>query len=94
MKDKLEQIKAAALDSIAAAADLDQINEIRVRYLGKKGELTTILRGMGALSAEERPLAGQPPMRCARVLKQNWAGKLKPSRKRKNWGVCRMRLLM
>ena len=59
MKDKLEQIKAAALDSIAAAADLDQINEIRVRYLGKKGELTTILRGMGALSAEERPLAGQ-----------------------------------
>jgi len=59
MKDKLEQIKAAALDSIAAAADLDQISEIRVRYLGKKGELTTILRGMGALSAEERPLAGQ-----------------------------------
>ncbi len=59
MKDKLEQIKAAALDSIAAAADLEQINEIRVRYLGKKGELTTILRGMGSLSAEERPLAGQ-----------------------------------
>ena len=57
MKEKLEQIKQAALEQINAAdANLEQI---KIRYLGKKGELTAVLRGMGALSAEERPKIGQ-----------------------------------
>ncbi len=57
MKDKLQQIKAAALAELATPdADIEQI---RVRFLGKKGELTAVLRGMGALSAEERPVVGQ-----------------------------------
>ena len=57
MKDKLQQIKAAALAELAVAdADIEQI---RVRYLGKKGELTAVLRGMGALTPEERPIVGQ-----------------------------------
>ncbi len=57
MKDKLQQIKAAALAELAAPdADIEQI---RVRFLGKKGELTAVLRGMGTLSAEERPVVGQ-----------------------------------
>ena len=56
MKEKLQQIKAAALTELAAGGDIEQI---RVRYLGKKGELTAVLRGMGALSAEERPVVGQ-----------------------------------
>ena len=57
MKATLQQIKENALTAIQAAdADLEQI---RVRYLGKKGELTSVLRGMGSLSAEERPIIGQ-----------------------------------
>ena len=57
MKEKLQQIKETALSELSAQnADIEQI---RVRFLGKKGELTAVLRGMGALSAEERPVVGQ-----------------------------------
>ncbi len=59
MKEQLEAIRAAALEAIAgteAAADLDAL---RVRYLGKKGELTALLKQMGSLSAELRPVMGQ-----------------------------------
>ena len=57
MKEKLQQIKEAALLELKAA-DCDT-EALRVRYLGKKGELTAVLRGMGALTPEERPLIGQ-----------------------------------
>ena len=57
MKEKLEQIRKEAFAQIASPEyDLEQI---RIRYLGKKGELTQVLRGMGALSPEERPIIGQ-----------------------------------
>ncbi len=57
MKEKLSKIRNEALEQINAPdANLE---EIRIKYLGKKGELTAVLRGMGALSAEERPLIGQ-----------------------------------
>ena len=57
MKEKLEQIREAAKAQLADAnADLEAI---RIRFLGKKGELTGVLRGMGQLSAEERPKIGQ-----------------------------------
>ena len=57
MKEKLQLIKAEALTAIAADnADMEQI---RIKYLGKKGELTAVLRGMGALTPEERPIVGQ-----------------------------------
>ncbi|MBQ9131421.1 MAG: phenylalanine--tRNA ligase subunit alpha, partial [Clostridia bacterium] len=57
MKEKLAQIRMEALEQINAPnADAEQI---KIKYLGKKGELTAVLRGMGALSAEERPLIGQ-----------------------------------
>jgi len=58
MKEKIEEIKGLAKESIEKSADLKQLDEVRVKYLGKKGELTAILRGMGALSAEERPVIG------------------------------------
>ncbi len=58
MKETLNSISAAAKEAIAAAADEVQIEEIRVKYLGKKGELTAILKQMGSLSAEERPKMG------------------------------------
>ena len=57
MKEKLQQIKEAALSELKAA-ECDT-EALRVRYLGKKGELTAVLRGMGALTPEERPLVGQ-----------------------------------
>lgn len=59
MKQQLENIKSEALSLIAAAADEKSIDDIRVKYLGKKGELTAILKQMGSLTPEERPVIGQ-----------------------------------
>lgn len=59
MKEKLDEIRAAASSAIAAAETEKEIEELRVRFLGKKGELTAILKQMGSLSAEERPIMGQ-----------------------------------
>ena len=59
MQQKLEQIKAAALAELALAEDVKAVDELRVRYLGKKGEITAILKQMGSLSPEERPKMGQ-----------------------------------
>ena len=56
MREKLQNILNEALDAINSGADLEQI---RIKYLGKKGELTAVLRGMGQLSPEERPVVGQ-----------------------------------
>ena len=58
MKEQIEEIKTKALDAINKAENEKQLEEVRVTYLGKKGELTAILRGMGSLSPEERPVVG------------------------------------
>lgn len=58
MQEQIEQIKKSALEEIQNAKDGKELNEVRVKYLGKKGELTLILRGMGGLSPEERPIIG------------------------------------
>ncbi len=57
MRETLEKIKSEALAALEAPDA--QIEEIRIKYLGKKGELTAVLRGMGKLTAEERPIIGQ-----------------------------------
>ena len=54
----LEQIRSTALDAVVAASDVAVLEEVRVRYLGKKGELTGLLKGLGKLPPEERPAAG------------------------------------
>ncbi len=59
MKEKLEQIKAEALRQIQESDALDKLNEIRVNYLGKKGELTAVLKSMKDVAAEDRPKIGQ-----------------------------------
>lgn len=59
MKEKLESIKNSAMEELKKAVNTVDLETIRVKFLGKKGELTQILRGMGALSAEERPLVGK-----------------------------------
>lgn len=59
MKEKLEALKVEALAKLQEVMDPQVLNDLRVKYLGKKGELTEVLRGMGGLSAEERPVIGQ-----------------------------------
>ena len=58
MKEKLEAIKEKAKKEIEAISSLQELNDLRVKVLGKKGELTEILRGMKDLSPEERPVVG------------------------------------
>ena len=55
---ELEQIANQAESSIAAAEKLSTLDDLRVEYLGKKGRLTGLLKGLGKLTAEERPAAG------------------------------------
>ena len=59
MKEKLKQIRTAALEQLDAVDSTEKLEQLRVKFLGKKGELTAVLRGMGALSPEERPAIGQ-----------------------------------
>ncbi|WP_036729160.1 phenylalanine--tRNA ligase subunit alpha [Peptoniphilus mikwangii] len=58
MKEQILDIKRRALENLKLALDVKEIENIRVSYLGKKGELTLVLREMGKLSAEERPVMG------------------------------------
>ena len=58
MQEQIAKIKENALNEINSAKNAKELDEVRVKYLGKKGELTLILRGMGGLSAEERPIIG------------------------------------
>ena len=59
MKELLQKLHDAAMQAILETEDVDSLESLRVKYLGKKGELTGILRQMGRLSAEERPAMGQ-----------------------------------
>ena len=59
MKQALEQIKQAAIEQLENCTDLKALEELKIKYLGKKGELTAILKQMGKLSKEERPVIGQ-----------------------------------
>lgn len=59
MKEQLEQLKATALEEIAATPDLDNLEVLRVKFLGRKGQLTNILRTLSTVTPEERPALGQ-----------------------------------
>ncbi|MDD3253955.1 MAG: phenylalanine--tRNA ligase subunit alpha [Lachnospiraceae bacterium] len=59
MREQLEKIKEEALKQIEASEALEKLNDIRVAYLGKKGELTSVLKSMKDVSPEERPKVGQ-----------------------------------
>ncbi len=59
MKEQLEKIKEEALKQIEASEALEKLNDIRVAYLGKKGELTTVLKSMKDVAPEDRPKVGQ-----------------------------------
>ena len=59
MRDQLEKIKSEALCKIEASDALEKLNDIRVAYLGKKGELTSVLKSMKDVAPEDRPKVGQ-----------------------------------
>ena len=59
MKETLQAIEAKALEQIKQGDTLDKLNEVKVAYLGKKGELTAVLKGMKDVSPEDRPKVGQ-----------------------------------
>lgn len=67
MKEQLEAIKSSVEAALANADTLEALEEIRISYLGKKGELTAVLKGMGKLSSEERPVIGA----LANEIRQN-----------------------
>ena len=58
IQEQLKELNTAAVEAIDSTDNLDELEKLRVKYLGKKGELSQILRGMGKLSAEERPAVG------------------------------------
>ncbi|MBD8499851.1 phenylalanine--tRNA ligase subunit alpha [Paenibacillus arenosi] len=72
MKERLEALRTEALAMLEQVQDVQQLNDLRIKYLGKKGALTEILRGMGSLSAEERPVIGQ----VANVVRDSIEGRL------------------
>ena len=59
MKDRLQKIRNEAIAQIKAAGGMDALNDIRVSFLGKKGELTAIMKSMRDIPPEERPAFGQ-----------------------------------
>ncbi|MCL2633066.1 MAG: phenylalanine--tRNA ligase subunit alpha [Oscillospiraceae bacterium] len=58
MKEQLSELKQRALAAVASASDIKALEDVKVAFLGKKGELTVVLKQMGTLSAEERPVMG------------------------------------
>lgn len=71
MKDALEKIRAAVHEELAKCGDIRELENLRVKFLGKKGELTLILKQMGGLSAEERPKMGQLANEVRAAIEQN-----------------------
>jgi len=59
MREQLERLKQEALQAISNASGEEALQEVRVRFLGRKGELTALMKGLGGLAAEDRPVVGQ-----------------------------------
>ena len=59
MREQLEQLRNQALNTIGTASSEEALQEVRIRFLGRKGELTALMKGLGGLSADERPVVGQ-----------------------------------
>src|SRR5690625_3807560 len=59
MKEQLQTLEKEAIEKLNEATDLKDIQAVQVAYLGRKGSITEVLRGMGKLSKEERPVIGE-----------------------------------
>ncbi|BBB92838.1 MAG TPA: phenylalanine--tRNA ligase subunit alpha [Methylomusa anaerophila] len=76
MEEQLRSLRQTALKELSKANNIDSVNELKVKYLGKKGLLTGVLRGLGALSPEERPRLGQIVNEVRTELEHNISTKL------------------
>jgi phenylalanyl-tRNA synthetase alpha chain len=76
MKEKLDDLLRKALGELAASSSDDALQEIRVRYLGKKGELTAIMKGLGGVPAEDRPALGQAVNTLKDRIEEEYKSKL------------------
>ncbi len=81
MKEKLEELRAQALGAIKNCVDSASLDALRVAYLGKKGSLTAILRGMGALDAEQRPVIGALANEVRTDIEEKLGGRLEELKK-------------
>lgn len=82
MREQLEKMQSTALAELKGVTTEEQLQALKVRYLGKKGELTSIMKGIGALTPEERPLIGQivnSVRDCLEVSFENSTADLKAS---------------
>ncbi|HHY09673.1 MAG TPA: phenylalanine--tRNA ligase subunit alpha, partial [Firmicutes bacterium] len=75
MRDQVAKIRENALQASSNSSSVRQLNEARVKYLGKKGELTKLLRGMGKLPKEQRPVFGRLVNEVRDELEQAWQKK-------------------
>ena len=78
MKEKIEQIRQQALAAIEDAAGIDKLNDVKVAFLGKKGQLSSLLKGMKDVAPEDRPKVGQM---VNEVSKQRWKRREQLSRR-------------
>ena len=85
MKEKLQSIREEALKQIQSADVPEKLNDVRVRFLGKKGELTAVLKGMKDVAAEERPKVGQ----MVNEVRQEIEGILDETKKKMDARICR-----
>ena len=79
MKERLQELAEAARKRIEESDGPDKLNEVKVAYLGKKGELTAILKSMKDVAPEDRPKVGQMVMRQEQRSKNIW------KRPERNW---------
>ena len=76
MKEKLNEIEVAAVKAAAAVVSEVELQQVRARYLGKKGEITAVMKGMGQLSPEERPKVGALANEVKNRLEEAFAKRL------------------
>ena len=83
MKEKLEQLKKEAINALEAVENASELESIRVKYFGKKGEITAVLKQMGSLSEQERPIIGQLANRIRAEIEEAFAKKANETESRK-----------
>ena len=74
MKEKLQAIREDAISKITASDNLDKLNQIRVEVLGKKGQLTEVLKGMKDVAPEDRPKVGQLVNDTRKIIEEKRSG--------------------
>ena len=82
MRDKIQQIREKALAEIDKADGLEKLNDVRAAILGKKGELTAVLKGMKDVAPEDRPKEASGSMRHVRQLRSFLMRRLRNLRQR------------